>query len=61
MADDVLINKAASIERCVARVEEYENDPATCSKNTKAPSGVLPGGAFFRQASALLTAAGSSS
>jgi len=30
MVDDVLINKAASIERCVARVrEEYEKDPAT--------------------------------
>ncbi len=30
MADDVLINKAATIERCVARVrEEYVKDPAT--------------------------------
>lgn len=30
MVDDVLINKAASIERCVQRVrEEYEKDPAT--------------------------------
>ena len=30
MADDVLLNKAASIERCVARArEEYERDPAT--------------------------------
>ncbi|MCQ9469567.1 DUF86 domain-containing protein [Pseudomonas alliivorans] len=30
MADDVLINKAASIERCVARVrQEYDKDPAT--------------------------------
>ncbi|QXI29974.1 type VII toxin-antitoxin system HepT family RNase toxin [Pseudomonas vanderleydeniana] len=30
MVDDVLVNKAASIERCVARVrEEYEKDPAT--------------------------------
>jgi uncharacterized protein YutE (UPF0331/DUF86 family) len=29
MADDVLINKAASIERCVARArEEYAADPA---------------------------------
>ncbi len=29
MADDVLINKAASIERCVARArEEYGSDPA---------------------------------
>jgi len=30
MADDVLINKAAMIERCVARArEEYARDPAT--------------------------------
>ncbi len=30
MADDVLLNKAASIERCVARArEEYARDPAT--------------------------------
>lgn len=30
MADDVIINKAASIERCVARArEEYFKDPAT--------------------------------
>lgn len=30
MADDVLINKAASIERCVARArEEYAKDPAS--------------------------------
>jgi uncharacterized protein YutE (UPF0331/DUF86 family) len=30
MVDDVLINKAATIERCVARVrEEYARDPAT--------------------------------
>lgn len=30
MADDVLINKAASIERCVSRArEEYEKAPAT--------------------------------
>jgi uncharacterized protein YutE (UPF0331/DUF86 family) len=30
MADDVLINKAATIERCVQRVqEEYHKDPAT--------------------------------
>jgi uncharacterized protein YutE (UPF0331/DUF86 family) len=30
MADDVLINKAATIERCVARAcEEYARDPAT--------------------------------
>lgn len=30
MADDVLINKAATIERCVGRArEEYERDPAT--------------------------------
>jgi uncharacterized protein YutE (UPF0331/DUF86 family) len=30
MADDVLINKAATIERCVARArEEYDHNPAT--------------------------------
>jgi uncharacterized protein YutE (UPF0331/DUF86 family) len=30
MADDVLINKAATIERCVRRArEEYARDPAT--------------------------------
>ena len=30
MADDVLLNKAATIERCVARArEEYDRDPAT--------------------------------
>lgn len=30
MVDDVLINKAASIERCIARVrQEYDKDPAT--------------------------------
>lgn len=30
MADDVLINKAATIERCVARArEEYQRDPGT--------------------------------
>jgi len=30
MADDVLLNKAASIERCVRRArEEYERDPAS--------------------------------
>lgn len=30
MADDVLINKAASIERCVQRArEEYDKDPAS--------------------------------
>ncbi len=30
MADDVLINKAATIERCVKRArEEYESNPAT--------------------------------
>ncbi len=30
MADDVLVNKAATIERCVARArEEYARDPAT--------------------------------
>jgi uncharacterized protein YutE (UPF0331/DUF86 family) len=34
MADDVLLNKAASIERCVVRVkEEYAADPATFATN----------------------------
>jgi uncharacterized protein YutE (UPF0331/DUF86 family) len=34
MADDVLINKAASIERCVARArEEYQADPEGFSHN----------------------------
>ena len=34
MADDVLINKAATIERCVARArEEYGNDPASFASN----------------------------
>ena len=34
MADDVLINKAATIERCVARArEEYGNDPAGFASN----------------------------
>jgi uncharacterized protein YutE (UPF0331/DUF86 family) len=43
MADDVLINKAASIERCVARVrEEYEKDPATFASDfTRQDSAVL--------------------
>ena len=30
MADDVLVNKAATVERCVARArEEYDAAPAT--------------------------------
>ena len=34
MADDVVLNKAASIERCVARArEEYAIDPATFAEN----------------------------
>ena len=34
MADDVLINKAATIERCVARArEEYFSDPASFATN----------------------------
>lgn len=43
MVDDVLINKAASIERCVARVrEEYEKDPATFATDfTRQDSAVL--------------------
>lgn len=34
MVDDVLVNKAATIERCVARArEEYLHDPATFASN----------------------------
>lgn len=34
MADDVLLNKAASIERCVARArEEYDTDPNSFATN----------------------------
>lgn len=34
MSDDVLINKAATIERCVARArEEYASDPSTFVQN----------------------------
>ncbi|MBW8462454.1 DUF86 domain-containing protein, partial [Acidovorax sp.] len=34
MVDDVLINKAATIERCVLRArEEYFSDPATFATN----------------------------
>jgi len=34
MQDDVLINKAAIIERCVARaIEEYQSDPASFANN----------------------------
>jgi uncharacterized protein YutE (UPF0331/DUF86 family) len=34
MADDVLLNKAASIERCVKRVrEEYERDPSSFAQD----------------------------
>ena len=34
MADDVLLNKAATIERCVMRArEEYAADPATFAQN----------------------------
>ena len=43
MADDVLVNKAATIERCVARArEEYEADPATFAVNfTRQDAAVL--------------------
>ena len=43
MADDVLVNKAATIERCVARArEEYEADPATFATNfTRQDAAVL--------------------
>lgn len=34
MADDVVLNKAASVERCVARaLEEYEADPQSFTTN----------------------------
>ena len=34
MADDVLLNKAASIERCVRRArEEYDRDPASFAED----------------------------
>ena len=34
MHDDILINKAAIIERCVARArEEYQHDPSSFAKN----------------------------
>jgi len=34
MADDVLLNKAATIERCIGRArEEYTSDPATFATN----------------------------
>lgn len=34
MADDVVLNKAASVERCVARArEEYEADPQSFATN----------------------------
>jgi hypothetical protein len=34
MADDVLLNKAATIERCVSRArEEYTADPKTFATN----------------------------
>lgn len=43
MADDVLINKAASIERCVARArEEYNTSPETFTRNiTRQDAAVL--------------------
>lgn len=43
MPDDVLINKAATVERCVARaLEEYQADPATFSTNfTRQDAAVL--------------------
>ena len=43
MADDVLVNKGATIERCVARArEEYEADPATFATNfTRQDAAVL--------------------
>lgn len=43
MADDVLLNKAATIERCVARAdEEYRKDPATfAADSTRQDAAIL--------------------
>lgn len=42
MADDVLINKAATIERCVKRArEEYFYDPATFATNFSRQDAVI--------------------
>jgi uncharacterized protein YutE (UPF0331/DUF86 family) len=43
MPDDVLLNKAATIERCVARArEEFNNDPGSFSTNfTRQDAAVL--------------------
>jgi len=43
MADDILVNKAAKIERCVARArEEYAADPVTFATNfTRQDAAVL--------------------
>ncbi|MCK9246635.1 MAG: DUF86 domain-containing protein [Anaerolineaceae bacterium] len=43
MADDVLINKAATIERCVARArEEYLKDPSTfATDHTRQDAAIL--------------------
>ena len=43
MVDDILVNKAATIERCVARArEEYAADPATFASNfTRQDAAVL--------------------
>lgn len=40
MVDDVLLNKASTIERCVARArEDYLRDPATFSRCWPARAG----------------------
>ena len=42
MVDDVALNKAASIERCLARVaEEYQGDPRSLENQTKQDAIVL--------------------
>jgi uncharacterized protein YutE (UPF0331/DUF86 family) len=43
MADETLLNKASTIERCVARIrEEYDKDPATFSDDfTRQDAAVL--------------------
>lgn len=42
MVDDVVLNKAASVERCIRRIrEEYGDDPTTLGNQTKQDAIVL--------------------
>lgn len=42
MADDVLLNKAATIERCLKRIgEEYQNNPENLKKNFTKQDAIL--------------------